>query len=132
MFKFYPPASLLPQVRDLNSVSNPILPTTMNPDLINRSKIWFDDGSVVIQAEQTQFRVHRSMLSRHSSVFRDMFSVPQPPGDQEPVIEGCSIVHVSESSRDWENLLTLMYDNFRFTGLFAEKCGWLTFMRTFL
>ncbi|EDR01759.1 uncharacterized protein LACBIDRAFT_333018 [Laccaria bicolor S238N-H82] len=85
----------------------------MDPDLITRSKIWFDDGSVVIQAEQTQFRVHRSMLSRHSSVFRDMFSVPQPPGDQEPVIEGCSIVHVSESSLDWKNLLTLMYDNLR-------------------
>ena len=104
----------------------------MDPDLITRSKIWFDDGSVVIQAEQTQFRVHRSMLSRHSSVFRDMFSVPQPPGDQEPVIEGCSIVHVSDSCQDWDNLLTLMYDSLRFADLFAEKYGWLTFMRTFL
>lgn len=85
----------------------------MDSDLITRSKIWFDDGSVVIQAEKTQFRVHRSMLSRHSSVFRDMFSVPQPPGEQELVIEGCSVVHVSESSQDWEDLLTLMYDNLR-------------------
>ncbi|EDR01758.1 uncharacterized protein LACBIDRAFT_333017 [Laccaria bicolor S238N-H82] len=88
----------------------------MDPDLITHSKIWFDDGSVVIQAEQTQFRVHRGMLSRQSSIFRDMFSVPQPPGDQEPVIEGCSIVHVSESSQDWEGLLTLMYDNLRVYG----------------
>ena len=104
----------------------------MDPDLITRSKIWFDDGSVVIQAELTQFRVHRSMLSRHSSVFRDMFSVPQPPGDQESAVEGCSIVHLSDSPQDWENLLTLMYDNLRFANLFAEKSGWLMPMRTFL
>ena len=104
----------------------------MDPDVITRSNIWFDDGSVVIQAEQTQFRVHRSMLSRHSSVFRDTFSVPQSPGDREPVIEGCSIVHLSDSSQDWENLLTLMYDNLRFANLFAEKRGWLMPMRTFL
>jgi len=105
----------------------------MDQDLITRSKVWFDDGSVVIQAEQMQFRVHRSMLSRHSSVFRDMFSIPQPPGDLEPVIEGCSIVHVSESSQDCEDLLTLMYDNLRFADflptnvldlcLFVERIG---------
>ncbi|KAJ7018360.1 hypothetical protein C8F04DRAFT_1303474 [Mycena alexandri] len=33
---------------------------------------WFDDGNVVLQAENTRFRVHWSLLCLHSSVFRGM------------------------------------------------------------
>ena len=46
--------------------------------------LWFVDGSVVIQAETTHFRVHMSQLSRHSVFFRDLFSLPQPPVWQLP------------------------------------------------
>jgi hypothetical protein len=79
------------------------------PNAISRSSFWFDDGSIVIQAELTQFRVHRTMLSRHSQVFRDMFSVPQPV-DPKDNIEGCPIVHLSESAQDVTHLLSALYD----------------------
>jgi len=72
------------------------------------ARLWLDDGSVVIQAELTQFRVHRTVLSRHSQVFRNMFSVPQPV--YEDNIEGCPIVHLSDSAQDVSHLLSALYD----------------------
>ncbi|KAJ7432200.1 hypothetical protein B0H11DRAFT_1940908 [Mycena galericulata] len=73
-----------------------------------RSKIWMPYGDVVLQAESTtQFRVNRDVLAHQSSVFADMFAVPQPPN--EPSVEGCSIIHVSDSANDWELLLDVIY-----------------------
>ncbi|KAJ6491826.1 hypothetical protein C8R47DRAFT_976289 [Mycena vitilis] len=66
-------------------------------------KLWFDDGSVVLQAQNTQFRVHCGVLS-HSSVFCDMRrGLPQPP-DQN-VVEGCTVVVLTDSAVDVETLL---------------------------
>jgi hypothetical protein len=79
-------------------------------DRSSRSEYWFDDGSVVIQAEYTQFRVHRTLLARHSSVFRDMFSVPQPIANSELLVEGCSVVHLSDSKQDIEYVISALYD----------------------
>ena len=47
--------------------------------LINRdSEVWFGDGNIVVVAQNTAFRFHKSVVSLHSSVFRDLFSIPQP------------------------------------------------------
>lgn len=43
-----------------------------------RGDLWFKDGNVILIAEGTAFRVHQSLLSINSEVFRDMFSFPQP------------------------------------------------------
>jgi len=69
---------------------------------------WFPDGSVVIQAQFTQFRVHMSILSLHSTVFRDMFQIPQPE-NAEIFIEGCPLVQVSDSTEDITIMLSAMY-----------------------
>jgi hypothetical protein len=81
--------------------------STANAPLV-RSKIWMPYGDIILQAESTQFRVNRDILARHSTVFSDMFSVPQPPN--EPTLEGCPIVHVSDTAKDWELLLERLYD----------------------
>ncbi|KAJ7185874.1 hypothetical protein C8R46DRAFT_982696 [Mycena filopes] len=78
-----------------------------------RSKIWMPYGDIILQAESTQFRVSRDILAAQSSVFRDMFGVPQPPN--EPTIEGCPIVHVSDTAQDWELLFEVLYDPFQST-----------------
>ncbi|KAJ7697609.1 hypothetical protein B0H17DRAFT_1051626 [Mycena rosella] len=75
-----------------------------------RSKIWMPYGDIILQAESTQFRVNRDVLAQQSSVFRDMFSVPQPPN--EPTVEGCPVVHVSATATDWELLLDVLYHPF--------------------
>ncbi|KDR86011.1 hypothetical protein GALMADRAFT_235199 [Galerina marginata CBS 339.88] len=70
---------------------------------------WFEDGNVILQAENTQFRVYRGILSRNSQVFRDMFSLPQP--EKETLFEGCPLVHVSDAPKDWENIFSILYDH---------------------
>ncbi|KAJ7502979.1 hypothetical protein B0H11DRAFT_2188099 [Mycena galericulata] len=74
---------------------------------IMRSNIWHDDGSVVLQAGDMQFRVHWSVLSLNSSFFRDMKGLPQPP--DQPSVEGCPIVELSDAVEDVEYLLKALY-----------------------
>ena len=48
-------------------------------DSIRRdSDVWFEDGNIVVIAQNTTFRFHKGVLSLHSQAFRDLFSVPQP------------------------------------------------------
>ena len=72
------------------------------------SEFWFDDGSVVLNVQSTLFRVHRSILSMHSTVFSDMFSIPQPP--DQTAIEGCPVVHLHDSADDFTYLLKALYN----------------------
>lgn len=69
--------------------------------------LWLEDGNIILHAENTQFRVHRSVLSIHSTVFQDMFGIPQPQG--EPTIDGCPVVHLSDSAQDVKLLLDALY-----------------------
>ncbi|KAK6992709.1 hypothetical protein R3P38DRAFT_3289102 [Favolaschia claudopus] len=91
--------------------SEPAVATT-NP--ITRSKIWVPFGDMVLQAESTQFRVNRDVLAGQSPVFSDMLSLPQPSNDSEPTIEGCPVVHLFDSAKDWELLLGMLYDPFKY------------------
>ncbi|KAF9034379.1 hypothetical protein BJ165DRAFT_1513510 [Panaeolus papilionaceus] len=81
---------------------------------IQRGSVWMDDGNIVLQAGQTQFRVHKSMISRSSSVFKDMFSFPQP-ADSSSEVEGCPVVHLHDSDDDVACLLSAIYDH-RYSG----------------
>ncbi|KAJ7287168.1 hypothetical protein C8J57DRAFT_1167172 [Mycena rebaudengoi] len=81
---------------------------TENEDAsITRSEIWHDDGSVVLQAENIQFRVHWSVLALHSTFFQGMRGLPQPP-DQETV-EGCPLIELPDSPEDFKYLLDALY-----------------------
>ncbi|KAF7318661.1 BTB domain-containing protein [Mycena chlorophos] len=77
---------------------------------IQRSElIWRPYGDIVLQAESTQFRVNRDILALQSSVFRDMFLLPQPA--DPPMVDGCPLVFLpGDSAEDWECLLDLLYD----------------------
>jgi len=82
--------------------------SSYDSNTIKSSKFWFEDGSVVLQAEKTHFRVHKTLLSLHSTVFRDTFQMPQPV-EAGPTIEGCPIVHVSDFAEDVEFMLESLY-----------------------
>ena len=81
--------------------------TCSQVDVKSRSSYWFDDGNIILQAEDTLFRVHRSVLSRHSKVFQDMFSIPQPTGQHED----CPVIQVSDEAVDMSIILSILYDN---------------------
>jgi hypothetical protein len=69
---------------------------------------WFDDGSIIIYVQETVFKVHRSHLARHSEIFADLFSVPQPP--DSPTMEGCPIVYLPDRQSEFVVLLKALYD----------------------
>jgi len=77
-------------------------------DLTRHPDLWFNDGSIVLSVQTTLFRVHRSILSAHCTVFADMFNIPQP-ADQSS-IEGCPIVHLPDSAQAFACLLKALYD----------------------
>ena len=79
------------------------------------AQVWLDDGNVVVVAQNTAFRVHKSLLSRHSDVFRDLFTIPQPPvcGGVVDLYDNCPVVHVSDTSFDFRELLRVIYGGVR-------------------
>lgn len=70
--------------------------------------LWFSDGSIVLSVENTMFRVHKTILCTHSMVFADVFSLPQPPG--EDLIDDCPVVRLPDKARDFEHFLKALYD----------------------
>lgn len=77
--------------------------------------LWFPDGSIVVIAERTGFRVHVSVLSRSSPVFRDIFGLPQPVPcnglDGNSTFQGVPVIHVSDTAHDMRCLLHAIYDS---------------------
>ncbi|KAJ7367155.1 hypothetical protein DFH08DRAFT_836669 [Mycena albidolilacea] len=77
---------------------------------VTRSGIWYEDGSVVLQAECKQFRVHWSVLAQESFFFHDLHQLPQKPDDPEqPCVDGCPLVELPDSVVDVEYLLKALY-----------------------
>ena len=80
------------------------------------SEVWFEDGNIVVIAQNVAFRFHKSVLSIHSSVFRDLFSIPPPSPTSEVVDEtfdGCPVVRVSDTSYDFRELIRATYGGVR-------------------
>ena len=79
--------------------------------VVRSSKFWFEDGNVVLQAEYTQFRIHRSVLSMHCPIFRDMFACSLP--ENGPMVDGCPLIHLSETLEDVKNLVKILYKSIK-------------------
>jgi hypothetical protein len=77
---------------------------------IKHSTPWFNDGNIVLQVESTQFRVFRGVLATASTVFNDMFSIPQPPSPGGELVEGCLVVHLQDSAQDWQYGLKALFE----------------------
>ncbi|KAJ3558149.1 hypothetical protein NM688_g1092 [Phlebia brevispora] len=82
------------------------------PEPKRHEKLWFEDGNVVLQAGDTMFRVYRGMLCNASVIFRDMFSMPQPPEGE--TIEGVPHVKLHDSPWELADLLDVLYDGKQF------------------
>jgi hypothetical protein len=72
-------------------------------------ELWFDDGNIVIQAGNRQFRVYRGVLAARSTVFQDMLSFPQPPDSE--LVEGCPLVQLHDSTAEVTVLLKAIFDS---------------------
>ncbi|KAF5340605.1 hypothetical protein D9611_007348 [Ephemerocybe angulata] len=72
------------------------------------AETWYRDGNVVLQAGNTQFKVHQGLLERHSPVFAGLLVEGQQGG--EDTVEGCRVVKLEESEEDIELLLDALYN----------------------
>jgi hypothetical protein len=96
-------------------VPTPVAKAEANEEenVLRHPDLWFSDGSVVLKAENTIFRVHISQLGRRSLFFRDLFSLPQPANDTvgfDGTFDGCPLLVLHDSAEDLSNLLKALYD----------------------
>ncbi|KAI5896302.1 uncharacterized protein SCHCODRAFT_02614512 [Schizophyllum commune H4-8] len=76
-----------------------------------RSKIWFEDGNIVLQAENVQFKFYKGLLSTYSPFFMDVFAVPQPvPISDADMVEGCQVMKLPDTAADAEYMLSYIIE----------------------
>ncbi|KAI1795306.1 hypothetical protein LXA43DRAFT_1090956 [Ganoderma leucocontextum] len=106
------PEDLRPQKRLRTAEDSPSQSSTTTiasgnlNDLKRHEEFWFDDGSVVLIARNTGFRVFRSLLAAQSTIFSDMLSSSSPTAEE--MFEGCPVVHVSDSPEDVAHFLHVL------------------------
>jgi hypothetical protein len=88
----------------------PIGAAVRDPDFYN------DDGNIVLSAKDAEgctvyFRLHRSILTKHSPVFGDMFAMPTPSLPSVDQYDGVPLVEMAGDSADaLRSLIALLYD----------------------
>lgn len=76
---------------------------------VNHPTLYFDDGNVILSCGSMLFCVHRSLLSKHSPVFRERFQAPQK--DIKPqILQGHLHICLNDTAEDIEALLNVIYD----------------------
>ncbi|OJT09461.1 hypothetical protein TRAPUB_14064 [Trametes pubescens] len=72
-------------------------------------EFWHSDGNIILVARDVEYRVYKGLLADHSSVFRDMFSLPQPitnaPSSSALEESTCPVVHLYDSPEDLRHVL---------------------------
>lgn len=85
-------------------------------ELVQDEKVWMDDGNIIVAASEEKdgekttyaFRCHKSVLARQSSVFQDLFTVPQPEDAEQ--FQGTPVVRLPDACEDVRRLLEMLYD----------------------
>ena len=84
---------------------SPTCPQNTSPVL---NPLDISDADIIIQScDLVYFRVNKSTLSMSSPFFHDMFSLPQPTGDE--IVGGLAVVRLSEDAEVLNSLLTMLY-----------------------
>ncbi|KAJ7174938.1 hypothetical protein C8R46DRAFT_95448 [Mycena filopes] len=77
--------------------------------VVRVQNLWFEDGGIVVKAQNSLFRVSRGILMLQSPIFADMFSIPQP-ADAE-VIDGCPVAELPDAAEDVNVFLKTIFDS---------------------
>ena len=95
----------------LDDLSDPInLTSTGTPK--RHEHFWFEDGNIVLVAQQTAFKVYRGLLVAQSTVFSDMFQASCR--DESEIFADSPMIHLSDSPHDSAHFLeALMQPNER-------------------
>ena len=83
----------------------------MNEETLQRcADVWYDDGTVVLQAENTVFKVYRGVLKGQSVFFNDLFTLPLQESDQSEKYEGCPLVTLHDRAVEVHSFLKAIFD----------------------
>ncbi|KAI1787708.1 hypothetical protein LXA43DRAFT_683630 [Ganoderma leucocontextum] len=86
--------------------------TTALGEVQRDQDVWLPDGSIIVITENIAFRVHKSVLSLHSEVFRDLFLVPTPrasnTADPMETLDDCPVVKLSDNLNDLRHLFLVL------------------------
>jgi len=69
--------------------------------------LWLHDGNIVLATQDFAFKVYRGILEHHSVVFRDMFSLPQPPNQE--TLDGHLVVVLPDDTDDVVCMLSALH-----------------------
>ncbi|KAH9948096.1 hypothetical protein B0H21DRAFT_263908 [Amylocystis lapponica] len=100
------------------------LPIDNSPQVVHHPTLYFSNGDIILSAPTVAsggntvlprqlFRVHRFILSHHSHVFADMFSLPIPENAGNAVnemYERAPLIALSDDASDLASLLSALYD----------------------
>jgi len=73
------------------------------------SDLWFEDGGLVIQADQCYFKIFKGMLTARSSVFKTILD--EGPTTTKRCVDGCHLLQVSDSAADMTYFLKAIFDS---------------------
>lgn len=81
-------------------------------DFVPSTEIWYSDGSVILVAGKTAFRVHGTIVATHCEIFKDMFAIPQPTAQDASTetYEGCQVLRLQDAPVDLKHFLKSIYD----------------------
>jgi len=87
-------------------------PSSLKDEFTPSLDVWYTDGSIVLVAEKTAFRVHGTILAANSEIFKDMFAIPQSatPDPDAETYEGCPVLRLQDSPADLKHFLKAIYD----------------------
>ncbi|TFY52892.1 hypothetical protein EVJ58_g9755 [Rhodofomes roseus] len=81
---------------------------------VRNTQFWYDDGNVIIVAQNVGFRVYKGLLSKSSRVLGYMVNAAQlPPSqsrDQPESGDNCTVVHVTDTAAEMRSLLMVLLE----------------------
>lgn len=69
-------------------------------------ELWFDDGSIILVAQDMGFRVYRGLLALQSTVFADMLVASTSSADE--ALDGCPVIPLADAPHDLTHLLRVL------------------------
>lgn len=92
------------------STSTATTNTEQQPEIRRHARYWLEDGSLVVRAQDDYYKVHRTLLHRHSEV---LAALGPSPSDDGCTVDGLVVVHIPDAlevrSADFEALLEHLY-----------------------
>ncbi|EIW53294.1 uncharacterized protein TRAVEDRAFT_154698 [Trametes versicolor FP-101664 SS1] len=92
------------------STSTATTNTEQQHEIRRHARYWLEDGSLVVRAQDDFYKVHRTLLHRHSKV---LAALGPSPTDDGHTVDGLVVVHIPDAlevrSADFEALLEHLY-----------------------